>query len=347
MTPRRPVRSALALVALCFALGLTLASCAGQRAPARATVAEAGAGAAPAVEPHEAQKLSDAVFGPEPAMPVLPGPKPEPGPARASARLVRGDYAFLVYGDTRSNHDTHRRVIDALARHTDAAFVCHTGDIVGDGSLQSQWDNFLEITWPLCSRIPFYPAIGNHDLPRSMAYQALAKIPGAPKPTREDAYYYGVVYGDVTLVVLDSESLRHGDDRQLTWAHSYLAQATTPYKIVALHRPLWSPGPNGSAVGIRERLTPILRATGVQIVFAAHDHMYYRTYRDGVCHIITAGGGAPLYDLENRQIMQAGDVVSKEHHIVRVDVTSAAMTVTAIGLDGSIIDQLQVPAAGR
>src|SRR5437762_3375894 len=43
-------------------------------------------------------------------------------------------YTFTVYGDTRTRHDVHRRVIDALVKHGTPDFVLHTGDLVADGN---------------------------------------------------------------------------------------------------------------------------------------------------------------------------------------------------------------------
>jgi 3',5'-cyclic AMP phosphodiesterase CpdA len=252
------------------------------------------------------------------------------------------EMAFLVYGDTRSFPDVHRACVEQLAQHTDAAFVCHTGDMIGDGSQWALWEQFLEITEPLRHRMPFCPAIGNHDLPRSNAVRAMAQMQGIPPDVSEDATYYGFDAGDVRIAMLDSESLVMGDQRQYDWARQFLSERPQSFKIVMLHRPLWSPGPNGSCVPIREKLLPILQETGVRLVFTGHDHMYYRTYRDGVTQVITGGGGAPLYDPENTGMMIEGDVTAKVHHYCRVDVRADAIIVTTLDLEGEIIDQFHL-----
>ncbi len=44
------------------------------------------------------------------------------------------DFQFVVYGDTRTRHDMHRRVIAAVLKHGMPDFVMHTGDLVADGA---------------------------------------------------------------------------------------------------------------------------------------------------------------------------------------------------------------------
>lgn len=281
---------------------------------------------------------------PQAAHRVLSPPTPEPAAMQAPLPPPPppAGLTFLVYGDTRSNPQIHRQCVAQLVRHTDASFVCHTGDMVGDGSQWSLWEQFLEITEPLRTRLPFCSAIGNHDLPRENAVRAMRQMPGIPPDVSESATYYGFDAGFVRIAMLDSESMIGGDDRQCEWVRAFFAQAPDRFKIIMLHRPLWSPGPNGSCGIIREKLVPIIRETGVRLMFTAHDHMYYRTYREGLTQVITAGGGAPLYDVESPEVIIEGDVLNKTHHYCRVDVRLDAVTVTALDYEGRVIDRFHL-----
>ena len=44
-----------------------------------------------------------------------------------------GPFQFVVFGDTRTRHDVHRRVIEAILKHGVPDFVLHTGDLVANG----------------------------------------------------------------------------------------------------------------------------------------------------------------------------------------------------------------------
>src|SRR5690348_1175551 len=55
-----------------------------------------------------------------------------PGCASAHFKTApkgRSDFQFVVFGDTRTRHDLHRRVISAIEK-TNPDFAVHTGDLV-------------------------------------------------------------------------------------------------------------------------------------------------------------------------------------------------------------------------
>src|SRR5262249_38172623 len=74
-----------------------------------------------------------------------------------------GSYTFAVYGDTRTRHDVHRRVINALVKHGIPDFVIHTGDLVADGNDSAMWPVFFDIERELLRQTVFFPSLGNHE----------------------------------------------------------------------------------------------------------------------------------------------------------------------------------------
>ena len=91
-------------------------------------------------------------------------------------------------------------------------------------------------------------------------------------------------------------------------------------------------------------------------VFCGHDHLYFRTTRDGVTYIVTGGGGAPPYHPENARISLPDDVFVKDvdslgrplteaeyaasiYHAVRLEVNGPRVTGTVLRPDGSVIDR--------
>ncbi len=351
----RRVASGLLAVVLVLCAGLLACSC----APPPAPKPEAPASVSKPVRPSSAlegrlranigQRMGSPESSPQAlAERVFPsrsdsGAPPVVGPPPVVGSATGGSLSFLVYGDTRSNPKVHRQLVQVMLGQPGISFVAHTGDLVGDGAKASEWNTFLGIVGPIAARVPFYPALGNHDLPREMSVPALGRLQGPPKSVAGAGYYYGVDCGTVALAVLDSESLRKSDPQQVAWMRSFLGASRAPLKVVTLHRPLWSPGPNGSAPEIRKQVLPAMREVGARLLFTAHDHMYYRTVREGIVQVITAGGGAPLYEVKHPDVIQQGDVLKVTHHFVRVDVGSDAATVTALGLDGSVIDRFSLP----
>jgi len=70
--------------------------------------------------------------------------------------------SIVVYGDTRTNHDIHRKIVSQIEKIEPRA-VFNTGDLVADGANTGEWDIFNSITSNLRSKYPYYPAIGNHE----------------------------------------------------------------------------------------------------------------------------------------------------------------------------------------
>ena len=79
---------------------------------------------------------------------------------------------------------------------------------------------------------------------------------------------------------------------------------------------------------------------GVDIVVSGHNHCYEHYIVDGIQYVVTGGGGAPLYSVnqagapaEELSLFVNGTTV---HHYVRVEATDEKLTATVIiAEDGS------------
>ena len=69
---------------------------------------------------------------------------------------------FVVFGDTRTQHERHRAVVERVAAN-EPDFVLHTGDLVADGTKRAQWDLFFAIERDLLAHAPLFPVLGNHE----------------------------------------------------------------------------------------------------------------------------------------------------------------------------------------
>ena len=135
-----------------------------------------------------------------------------------------------------------------------------------------------------------WPVYGNHD-DRRWTYFRVFTMPeqgeagGAPSATEN---YYSFDYGDVHVVVLDSQdSGREPDDDMLLWLQRDLADNNSRWLIAAFHHPPYSKGSHnsdndgdsgGRMRDMREHVLPLLEAAGVDLVLSGHSHMYERSY---------------------------------------------------------------------
>ena len=62
----------------------------------------------------------------------------------------------------------------------------------------------------------------------------------------------------------------------------------------------------------------------------------------GKTAVVTGGGGAPLYGINSSE-NPFQQVAHAAHHYTAIDVTPASLTLTAIGIDGDILDWFVIP----
>ena len=81
------------------------------------------------------------------------------------------------------------------------------------------------------------------------------------------------------------------------------------------------------------------------MVFNGHDHLYERSYKTsdtgGVHYVVTAGGGAELYPIN--QARNYFQVYAKSiHHFCIVDVSAENLSITAYDSDGRPFDFVEI-----
>jgi len=246
--------------------------------------------------------------------------------APATGDVVR----FAVYGDMRGGHAVHGRIVESiLADAPDFAVV--TGDLVMRGSDEADWQRFFHVSGELLARVPFYPAVGNHDLGRSGDEQrSIGEIFSFPSgPSRPDgAHWYSFDVAGVHFSMIDSNA--YESEEQLSWLRDDLAaarRAGARALFAAVHDGPYSRGLHGGNRVARERYAPLLARAGAVMLFSGHDHIYQRGEVDGLRYIVSGGAGAPLYPVRcgvrgrPRCPVEDGAVLAtSEYHYVLVTV---------------------------
>ena len=244
-------------------------------------------------------------------------------------------FTFVAYGDTRSNPDVHARVIAAIVRQH-PEFVLQSGDLVSNGGNPNQWKEFDEITAPLrAAHIAYYPARGNHDLGQYYADRVHEPILSGNK------YYYSFERHKNMFIALDEFQDYDPSSEQYRWLEGQLKRGRDKdvNTWILFHESPFSVGPHGPTPEALAYLHPLFKKYQPRAVVCGHDHLYYRTTRDGVTYLITGGGGAPLYDPIHADLAIPGDVYVKAYHIIRLDVDGKNVAGTTITPDGKVIDR--------
>jgi hypothetical protein len=256
-----------------------------------------------------------------------------------------GAYRFVVYGDTRTRHDVHRRVVEALLRNGTPDFVLHTGDLVENGNDSSMWPVFFDIEKDLLRQTAFFPSLGNHER-NSREYYDFFQV---------TTPYYSFDWGNGHFIVLNSDlgnaaiSTRAKDQfwaEQTAWLEEDLRKSQkADFRFVFAHHPPMT------AVARRQgenpqmtALMPMFEKYRVTAGFFGHDHNYQHYLKNGIHYVITGGGGAPLYDVAKPPDGITLKVVSTEH-FVTVSIDGATARVEAIAVDGKKLDEIELHAA--
>lgn len=272
-------------------------------------------------------------------------------------------FRFVVYGDTRFANkpkDIQAQLIAAIANQN-PALVVNTGDLVTNGLAPSHWDTFFEMNKNLLKSIPYYVSLGNHEKDSPYFYQYFS-FPGKEN-------YYSFNWSNCHFVVLDSEGPHYEPEHpldyqqrrtqkaemaafwheQLTWLCNDLKNHREyDFTFIFMHQPLFSlkDSRREEQKEFQKRFAQIFEDFKVDIVFSGHDHTYQRHFVNPVHYVVTAGGGAGLYDM-GKPFIKYTRKLAKKHHYVFVEVDGKKLKSTALTENGDMIDMFNIPFDDR
>lgn len=256
----------------------------------------------------------------------------------ASLAGVKAPFTFAVIGDNRgSGEEIYGRLMEEIAGGK-PALVIHTGDTVKESDEDSEWREFVELSRPL--KAPYFIVPGNHEMDEHGAgelFRERVRQPG-------NELYYSVTAGGALFIVLNSEE--PGSESRITgaqynWLEGVLKNSKERFRFAFMHRPMYP----AKGVGRhykdsmnkypkdRDRLERLFEKYGVNAVFCGHEHLYMKRKVGNIYHVVTGGGGAPLYEKpENGGF----------HHYIKVKVNKGSAEVRVVGIDGGIRDSFTI-----
>jgi PKD repeat protein len=247
-------------------------------------------------------------------------------------------FRFAVYGDTRSQPEQHSAVVNAIVASA-PRIILHTGDFVSDGRVDSSWQSeFFDPAQPLIENTTLFPCLGNHEWNADLYYRCFDPPQGGGDYHEQ---WYSFDYANCHLTVIDSNADYKPGSQQYSWLVDDLQSADNEWCFVIQHHPAYSSGPHGGLQEIQDHLVPLYESNHVDMVFSGHDHLYERSYKNGVYYIVTGGGGAPLYtpDQNPNPYQQYAE---KTYHHCTIEVMGTALTLRAHHTDGSVFDSVVI-----
>jgi len=254
---------------------------------------------------------------------------------------------FLVYGDSRTNRNERSVLSKKIMEYfrEDFDFTIHSGDIVENGILQDQWNNYFIDTEALNAFKQGIYVEGNHE-----GGDNTEMYNNIPMPNTAINRYYSFSYGDVGYVILNSnkDDDNYNDD-QTDWLNQTLIQLSqkNTFNFAFLHHPLLDATRSFSYHRLKWK--PLFDKYNVSIIFCGHNHFYERSYPmtnsttlefdkselynyenlNNSIYIISGGAGAPLYSVNGYNFIAN---TNRTYHFVLVDVKKE-VTKTTLSLE--------------
>jgi hypothetical protein len=178
----------------------------------------------------------------------------------------------------------------------------------------------------------FFPSLGNHDYNNTtdpnaaQPYLDYFVLPGNER-------WYSFSKGNIDFFVLDSQLgwITETLAEQWTWLQNEVANSTAQWKVVYFHHPPYSSRYSHT----RMRLD--FNSLNIDLVLAAHDHLYERLEIDGLTYIVNGLGGKSIY-ATNPPISGSIIQYNGDYGAMLVEATESTLTSKFYNRSGDLID---------
>ncbi len=272
-------------------------------------------------------------------------------------------FSFLAVSDSAGSDPARLQIAERMAAHS-PDLVLHLGDMVESGLDEDADEEYFGAYSGLQARVPFFPALGNHDYgpdSRNDAGKGFLKANFTPfhstPLTGRPPHYYFFDVGKARFFVLDANAF-YGNkfapglepgSKQYKWLDHFLGRGDKTWKIVAVHQPLYSTGAHGGAEAQTKALEPLLLKHKVDLVLQGHDHNYERTMpikegipdeEAGIVYLTLGGGGSTPYI--QRRNEDWSEKFLPTYHYAFGEVKERSLAITIYNKDGEVLDTLQL-----
>ena len=247
--------------------------------------------------------------------------------------LHSGTVRFAVIGDSGTGDKAQyeaAQTLESYRRSVQFDFVIMLGDNIYGGHSPADFKKKFELPYKpmLDAGVKFYASLGNHDDPN---------IERLYKPFNMNGErYYTFKRGDVQFFALDSTYM---DARQLTWLEQNLRSSNARWKLCYFHHPLYNDGKmHGPDLDLRNQLTPLLKAYGVNAVFSGHEHAYERIKpQDGIYYFIQGDSGKlEHHDFHKSESMQTS--FDRDRTFMMVEIEGDNLYFQTVSRSGETVD---------
>ena len=288
---------------------------------------------------------------------------PDPDAASPSMSFVAlGDYGVGIRSDSESSRRQRRiaEVLDLLVNERDIRFVLSLGDNIYQGELgavddesggeDDDWySSFFEPYRYALAKVPFFPAIGNHDTTDTEGSDDREQMEDnfhiaqrfrdeSDRSSVDPGLFYRLRFGrDVEFVCLDTSQDEENkevhryfqDPAHRSWLEDAFAEADVRWRIPFSHHPCYCAGPSheNDKEMIRD-LVPLFDQGGVQLALAGHEHNFQVSEVDGRIYVVSGAGGKIREEVPE-QVSEAGTRAwTGQSHLLVAEVDAERIALT-------------------
>ncbi len=261
---------------------------------------------------------------------------------------------FFVIGDWGNGSRTQYAIAARMEQErvslekagTPVRFVLSTGDnIYKGGAKDRDWElKFFAPYQETLRSIPFYAVLGNHDGNESEASGDLPiYLDNFFGPSGRMTRWYRFQYGGfVEFFALDSTTNQYPnpkspaylkDGQQSDWLNQELKATPLPWRIAAMHHPMFTAGPNHKPSLLQlSHWFEAFSQRGVSAIFAGHEHNLQISERNaatGQMQFVVSGAGGELRSTSVRKRMNVRNIAgwAPQAHFLVVQIEGDAMTI--------------------
>ncbi|WP_150268749.1 purple acid phosphatase family protein [Paenibacillus tepidiphilus] len=237
----------------------------------------------------------------------------------------------------------------ALQTFPDSQFIVHNGDFVEEPEDAAAWDDLFGNVQDIVASIPLMPVAGNHDEVDGKAaeFSSHFQVPDNGADGSNPGTSYSFDYGPVHVTVLNTES---NLKKQTEWLKHDLAGTDKPWRIVAMHRPVYG----GNMYKKVEDLADIFDKYKVDLVLQGHNHEYSRSYplydgqivkdgaakRRGTVYVVTNASGGKFNEKKEDQFYHQVHFQNDKQMFAGITISGERLTYQAYDVDGRMLDEV-------
>lgn len=245
---------------------------------------------------------------------------------------------FAVIGDSGTGEKEQYEIAKQMQTYHNVVnfdFVIMLGDNIYGGHEPRDFAQKFEVPYKplLDTGVKFYASLGNHDDP---------KLEPLYKPFNMNGERYYTFKKDfVQFFALDSNYM---DAQQLSWLEQNLRSSKAQWKICFFHHPLYNEGKmHGPDLDLRNQLSPLLKAYGVNAVFSGHEHAYQRLKPVDNIYYFVQGDSGKLERHDFHRSDQLAASFDQGRTFMIVEIVGDTMYFQTISQTGQTIDSGGLP----